>query len=54
MTDEQQRIINVLSDTVDGLESFQATHESPHIEHQLGNVRYVRDILRGQWAAMGA
>ena len=54
MTDEQQRIINVLSDTVDGLESFQADPRVPFIEHQLGNVRYVRDILRGQWAGMGA
>ena len=49
MTDEQQKLLNILGDTVDGLESFQAAHESPHIEHLLGNVRYVRDRLHAEW-----
>ena len=49
MTDEQQKLLNILADTVDGLESFQAAHESPHVEHQLDNVRYVLDRLQGWW-----
>ena len=49
MTDEQQRNINLLGDTIDGMESYQAAHESPHLEHLLNNIRFVRDRLHAEW-----
>ena len=43
--DEVTRLIGLLGDVIDGLESSQARHADPFIEIQLPDTRYVRDRL---------
>jgi hypothetical protein len=42
LTYEEEVLIGLLGDVVDGLEAFQAIHQDPFIENQLSDIRYVR------------
>ena len=43
--DEFNRVIGLLGDVIDGLESAQVLHADPGIESQLADLRYVKARL---------
>ena len=43
--DEFNRVVVLIGDIIDALESFQAAHADPLIESQLADLRYIRSRL---------